>query len=236
MVWTSLESGQHVRTCCPDFSIWTAMYLCLDRIWTKIGPNLESDKNRLDQFRQPPTLDQESCLGQQSDFWMTHRFIVLFRHSDQYNITCWSFIFWAWLGIITVCLTFNEQVTALRDFRCTQSSGFWRRSRCREVGGGRGGDFFMELRPEVLRRNIQGVIIWSITFGQDYWIQCCMNNEQTLNGYTHSHSCLLALVFNIISFHDDIKIAFHHLYNIHSLSPYLLSCLWQINTLPAVVK
>jgi hypothetical protein len=27
----------------------------LDRIWTKSGANLESGKNRLDQFRQPPT-------------------------------------------------------------------------------------------------------------------------------------------------------------------------------------
>ncbi len=55
MVWTSPESRQHVRTCCPDFLIWTAMYLCLDQIWTKSGLNLESGKNRLDQFRQPPS-------------------------------------------------------------------------------------------------------------------------------------------------------------------------------------
>ena len=31
-VWTSPESGQHVRTCLPDFLIWTAMYLDLDPI------------------------------------------------------------------------------------------------------------------------------------------------------------------------------------------------------------
>ena len=53
-VWTSPKSGRQVRTCHPDSGIWTAMYLDLDQLWTKSGPNLESWKNRLDQFRQPP--------------------------------------------------------------------------------------------------------------------------------------------------------------------------------------
>jgi hypothetical protein len=74
MVWTSPESGQHVRTCCPDFLIWTAMDLCLDRIWTKSGPNLESGKNRLDQFRQPPSV-QYTC-AVVSVFWLWHETVL----------------------------------------------------------------------------------------------------------------------------------------------------------------
>ncbi len=40
----------------------------LDQIWTKSGPNLESSKNRLDQFQQPPTVDCKGFL----------RFLIVF--------------------------------------------------------------------------------------------------------------------------------------------------------------
>ncbi len=46
MVWTSPESGQHVQTCRPDFLIWTGVYLDLDRIWIKSGPNLDQIWNQ----------------------------------------------------------------------------------------------------------------------------------------------------------------------------------------------